>query len=71
MQYLNGCDVLAYGFLKVGDMEDIVYSAALWKLQLISYGPYLPTDSVGPKETWLKLLCSTSFYGSLPIWLEP
>jgi hypothetical protein len=51
-------------------MED-VYFAALWKLQLISYDPYLPADSVGPKETWLQFLCSASFYGSLPIWLEP
>ena len=42
--------MLAEGFLKTGDMEDVVYFAALWKLQLISYGPYLPADSVGPKK---------------------
>ena len=45
--------VLAEGFLKTGDMEDVVYFAALWKLQLISYGPYLPANPIGPKETWL------------------
>jgi hypothetical protein len=36
--------VLAEGFLKVGDMEDVVYFSSLWKLQLVSYDPYLPVD---------------------------
>jgi hypothetical protein len=45
--------VLAEGFLKTGDMEDVVYFVALWKLQLISYDPYLSADPIGSKEKWL------------------
>jgi hypothetical protein len=60
---------LAEGFLKTGDIEDVVYFAALWKLQLISYDPYLSTDPIGSKEMWLQFLYSASFNGSLPVWL--
>jgi hypothetical protein len=62
--------VLAEGFLKTEDMEDVVYFAALWKLQLISYDPYLSIDPIGSKETWLQFLCSTYFNGCLPVWLQ-
>jgi hypothetical protein len=45
--------VLADGFLKAGYMEDVVYSAALWEIQLISYDPYIPAYPIGPEEMWL------------------
>ena len=62
--------MLVEGFLKIGYMEDVVYFVALWKLQLISYGPYLSADPIGPKETWLQFLYSASFNGSLHAWLQ-
>ena len=52
-------------------MEEVVYFAALWKLQFISYGPYLPIDSIRTKEMWLQFLRSASFNGGLPVWLQP
>jgi hypothetical protein len=53
MKHLKGCDVLADGSLQAGHMENIVYSAALWKIQLVSYDPYPFADPVRSKETWL------------------
>jgi hypothetical protein len=63
--------MLTKGFLKARDMEDVVNFSTLWKLQLISYYPYPPVDFVRSKETWLQFLCSTSFNGGLPVWLQP
>jgi hypothetical protein len=51
-------------------MEDVVYFATLWNLQLISYGPYLSADPIGPKEMWMQFLRSASFNGILPVQLQ-
>jgi hypothetical protein len=63
--------MLIEGFLNARDMEDVVNFSTLWKLQLISYCPYPPADSVRSKETWLQFLRSASFNGGLPVWLQP
>ena len=63
-------NMLTEGFLKGQDMEDVNFST-LWKLQLISYCPYPPADSVRSKEMWLQFLCSASFNGGLLVWLQP
>jgi hypothetical protein len=52
-------------------MKNVVNSATLWKLHLVSYDPYPLADSVESKETWLQFLLSTSFNGSLLVWLQP
>jgi hypothetical protein len=63
--------MLTEGFLKAQYMEDVVNFATLWKLQLISYGPYPPADSVRSKEMWLQFLYSASFNGCISVWLQP
>ena len=70
-QCLNRPDMLTEGFLKAQDMEEVVNCATLWKLQLISYCPYPPADSVRSNETWLQFLHSASFNAGLPVWLQP
>jgi hypothetical protein len=51
-------------------VENVVDPAILWELQLISHDPYPYVDPIGPEETRLELLYSTSFDRRLSVRLE-